>query len=179
MIVKRGVAQFAERVVEFPERADLEPERYGNLDGLAEVEGFEGVQFRLFGMGQAKVLDDAQQVGAQTGERNVVPNVQRGHFLGQPRTVARRKDPLREVVREALRQEMVPAQALVGVVEDRGVARTFQVPAKLGEIRSLLVSDTRQVGGGVKLEGVLGGVHAISPSKRSRKRRTSAGPRKR
>ena len=44
--------------------------------------------------------------------------------------------------------------------------------AKLGEIRSLLISDTRQVGGGVKQEGVLGGVHAISPSKRSRKRRT-------
>src|SRR5262249_59626496 len=126
----------------------------------------------------AVITDDAAQVGAQSGDGDVVADVQRRELFRKSVTIGVGEGPLREIVGEAFRQEMVAAERLIRVVEDGGVAALLKAGEQFCERRGRLIPDPSQVGDGEKLKRHDGSGHSSASLILVRAMATSSGPRR-
>ena len=106
----------------------------------------------MLGVRLAELGDDAPQVGAQFGDRNIVANIDAGQSFRQRGLIQRSQGPLREIVRKTLGQEMVLAERLKGVIENGGVARLIEARHQFSNGHGLLVFDADQIRGGDELK---------------------------
>jgi hypothetical protein len=124
--VETGVAKMLQALAEFLKGTRAPSEGHGDFDALAEIESLEGRLSRKLRLGCAKILNHAAKIAAQRRNRHVIPDVQRRELLGEVVPIRVREHPLGEVVRKTLRQEVVGAQGLKGVVENRSIAAMFK-----------------------------------------------------
>ena len=109
---------FLEGLTEFLQRPRLQIERHADLDARAEIERLEGVAGNVVWMSVTEIVDSAAEGGAEIGNGEVVPDVNRAQPLCQPWPVQRGQRPLREVVREPFGEKVVLLQALERVIEN-------------------------------------------------------------
>jgi hypothetical protein len=104
------------------QRARVPRERHGDFDHAAEVKRFERGLFHLLQVLAAVFGNNLPEIGAQFGDGDIVANIDAGQPFGEHGLIEGRQRPLGKIVRKAFSEEVVPAQALEGMVENRGVA---------------------------------------------------------
>src|ERR1700676_2005820 len=147
-------------VAKFLQRSRRQPKRKRDLYALAEVKTVQRGLLRKSWMFGAIFADPAAQVAAQRRNRKIIADVERGQLLGQIFAAGVRVSPLREVIRKSFRKEVMDAQRLKSVMKDGGVATFLKPLVELGHRACGLISNTRQVRDGEKLERCFRNVHA-------------------
>jgi hypothetical protein len=159
MKVEAGVADGGDTIAKIVEGARFQGKRDGDFQAFAEIEAVEGFLASELGELGDEVAENPAEVGAQGRDGGVVADVQGGELFGKGVATGLGESPLREVIREAFGEEVVRAESLKGVVEDRGVTATLETGEEFLKISGGLVADAGEVRDGEKFEGSFGGVH--------------------
>src|SRR5258706_16327008 len=158
-----GVAEAGQSMAEFLQGPSFAGDGHGDLQAFAEVKGLEGGLRGLVFVGGTVVAHQTEEVAAQVGQGDVIADVQSGKLFGEFDAIQACQDPLREVVGEALGNEMEAAEGLEGVVEDGRVTAALQAIGQFPEIVGLLVADLGDVRSSKKTKRLLGSLQGFSP----------------
>src|SRR6266576_4888173 len=164
MKVETGVAEMRDAIAKLVQRASAPAQGRGHFDAFAKVETLQRGLSRKMRKRRAKLADEAAQIASQSGDGNVVANVERGELLREIVAVGVREHPLREIVGKTLGEEVMAAEGLKGVMEDGRVAAMLEPRQQLGECAGRLVDDSREIGNGDEVEQSFNCVHARAPS---------------
>ena len=86
-MIEGRVSQSFQARPETAQSASIPGQRHGHLDGLAEVERLESLLFNFTRAGFRIFRHDPPEIGAQFGNRNVVPDVNTGQSFGECGTI--------------------------------------------------------------------------------------------
>jgi hypothetical protein len=151
--VKGGVAEVGDGAMKFLEVRGGQTEGKVDFNTFAEVEALKRLLPTKFGVLLDEFADDPAQVGAESGDRSVIADVESGELFGEGIAISVCENPLREVVGETFGEVMVTAESLKGVMEDRGVGAVFEAVEELGKGTGGVIADASQSSDGEELEG--------------------------
>ena len=160
--METGVADAGDAVAKFVEIRCGKGKRHGDFEALAKVEAVEGFLAAELWEGGDEIAQDAAEIRAESGDGSVIADVEGGELLGEGVAIGFGEGPLGEVVGEAFGEEVVGAEGLVGVVENRGVAALFEAGEEFLEISGGLIADAGEIGDGEEFEWGFGDVHGNS-----------------
>src|SRR5271157_3299919 len=150
MVVEGRVAQLFQARSKFLQSVRFHTPRNRHFDGRTKIKGFESLLMSKLRVAGAIFRHDAKKVAAKFGKGKIVADVEPRQVFRQLRPVARGQDPLGKVVGEAFSEEMMTAQGLKGMVEDRCIAAKLQAFRQFRESDGLMVANSRQVRRGDK-----------------------------
>jgi len=162
MKMEAGMADGGDAVAEIVKVCGGQGKWHGDFQTLAKIKTVEGFLAAELGEGGDEIAEDTAEIGTQGGDGGVVANIEGGELFGQGVAVGFCEGPLGEVVGEPLGKEVMGAESLVHVVEDRGVAALLKARKEFLEISSGLIADAGEIGDGEKFERSFGDVHGNS-----------------
>jgi hypothetical protein len=160
--VETGVADGRDAVAKFVEVGGGERERHGYLQAFAKIKTVEGFLAAELGESGDEIAEDAAKIGAESGDGGVVANVERRKLFGEGVAIGFGEGPLGEVIGETFGKEMMGAESLEGVVEDRGVTALLETGEKFLKISGGLIANAGEIGDGEKFEWCFSDVHGNS-----------------
>src|SRR6266481_7292892 len=166
--METGVADGGDAVTEFVEIRCGKRKGHGYFQAFAKVEAVEGFLPAELGEGGDEIAKDAAEIRAESGDGSVIADVEGGELLGEGVAIGFGESPLGEVVGETFREEVVRAEGLIGVLENRGVAALFEPGEKFLEISCGLIADAGEICDGEEFEWRFGDVHRDSSYDRFR-----------
>lgn len=152
VVIERCVTQPLQPRSESAQSLSVPGQRLGHLDGLAKIKWLECSLVRGGRVFLAKGTDDPPQIGAQLRDRKIIAHVDRRQPLRQSRLIEPGQHPLREIVGESFRQEMMLVESLKGVIKNGSIARLAQRVAEFGGGVRPVVFHPREIRGCHELE---------------------------
>jgi hypothetical protein len=172
--MEAGVADGGDAVTKFLEIRCGKRKGHGYIQAFAKVEAVEGFLTAELGEGVDEIAQDAAEICAESGDGSVIADVEGGELLGEGVAIGFGEGPLGEVVRETFGEEVVGAEGLIGMVEDRGVAALLEAGKEFLEISGGLIANAGEIRDGKKFEGSFSEVHSNSSWNRMGAKRLSA-----
>jgi hypothetical protein len=160
--METGMADGGDAVTKFIEIRSGKGERHGDFKAFAKVEAVERFLTAELGEGSDEIAEDAAEVRAESGDGSVVADVEGGELLGEGVAIGFGESPLGEVVGETLREEVVGAEGLIGVVENRSVAALLESGEEFFEISGRLIADAGEIRDSEKFERGRSDIHSNS-----------------
>jgi hypothetical protein len=173
--MEAGVADGGNATTKFIEIRCGERKRHGYFEAFAKVEAVEGFLLAELGKGVDEIAEDAAKVRAESGDGSVIADVEGSELFGKGVAIGFGEGPLGEVVGETFGEEVVGAESLIGVVENRSVAALLQAGKEFLEIPGGLIADAGEIRDGEKFERGFGDVHGNSSWNRMGTLTISAG----
>src|SRR5260370_31221666 len=124
----------------------------GDLHAFAEIKALQRGLPGEIREREAIVARNPAEIAAQRGDRQIVPDIQRGKLFGKIAAIRIRLRPLRKVIGKTFRQEMVAAQGLKRVVKDGSVGAVLESSEKFGDRAGRLVADAHKEGNSGKVK---------------------------
>jgi len=157
--MEAGVADGGDAVAKFVEIGCGEGKRHGYFQAFAKIEAIEGFLAAELGKRSDEIAQDAAEVRSESGDGSVIANVEGGELLGEGVAIGFREGPLGEVVGETFCKEVVGAESLIGVVENRSVAAMLESCKEFLEISGGLIADAGEIRDGEKFERSFSDIH--------------------
>src|SRR6202795_2163073 len=177
--METGVADGRDAIAEFFERGGVQRERHRYFQAVTEIEPVERFLTAELGKSGDKIAEYAAEIGPEGGDGGVVADIEGGELFGERVAIGFGEDPLCEVVGETFGEEVVGAEGLEGVVENRGVTALLEAREEFFQISGRLIADAGEISNGKKLEGSFGDVQDNSSCSRFKAGAISAGLRRR
>src|SRR5713226_657827 len=119
MKIEARMAEVRDSETKFIQRPGAPAQGSVDFHAFAKIEPLQRGLARKVRIGRAIIGNNAAQIATQRGDRNVVADIEHGKLFGEVVPVGIRKHPLREIVRETFRQEVMAAQRLKRVMKNR------------------------------------------------------------
>src|SRR5580658_3347303 len=174
MELQGSARQLVHAVAEFLQRPRLQRQSHFLLDCLAKEERLEGCLSGLVGIRNTIIAHHPPEIRSQLRQRYVVADIQRSQLFRQHRLVAGAQRPLGKIIRKTFGQEMMPPEALEGMIKNRTVAARLKPLLHFHQIACRVIPDAYQIRRGFELKR-LACSHRSSFSSRTRNRSTSPG----
>ena len=126
MKVEASVAEVLEPFAKFIEVACAAAKVHGHFHAFAKIEPLEARLRCKLRLCRTEIADHTAKITSQGGNRSVIANIEGRELLGQVVSVCGGERPLREIVGEPFREEMVGSQGLERVMKDGSVAAVFE-----------------------------------------------------
>ena len=156
MKVKASMAEVLEPFAKFIEVAGAAAKGHGHFHAFAKIEPLETRLRCKLRLCSTEIADYTAKIGPQGGNRSIIANIEGRELLGQVIPVCGGERPLREIVGEPFREEVVGSQGLECVMKDGSVAAVFEAGQQFREGSSRLNSNAREIGSGYKVEWCFG-----------------------
>jgi hypothetical protein len=160
--MEAGVTDSRDAVAKFVERGCLWTTGHGYFQAFAEIETVEGFLAAELGERGDEIAEHAAEIIAECGDGCVIANIEGRELFGEGVATGFGEGPLREVVGETFGEEVMGAESLESVVEDRGITALLEAGEEFLEISGGLISDACEIGDGEKFEWSFGDDHGNS-----------------